>query len=384
LRVLFLVEGFTDIRFVVGLSQICNLTMAVPVRAYESSGLKQRVADCGVPVAVHEIPGGRFGFQARSLAYLLRAARRFDVILAQEVTRGALNANVVGQLLGMPVLNTLMVAPVEYFRCRWERRLIPWWKYRLGDAVIRGLMRANGRLAAGWLALGPYLCGVARRCCPRVRNTHYYGVDIDCFRPADPAARREARIALGLPTEAFLVLVASRVSHEKDPETALQAVARARGRGLDAVAVNLGGGYREFMALARRLGLLDADAWVLGRPAAHPMRELARYYQAADVLVQTSLAEGLGLSPLEALASGVPVVATAVGGMADVLPEYARMVPLRNAAAAAEQLAWVAAHPDEARAQALRGREFVAREWNRDLAFDNLLAALVAAARQGR
>ncbi len=384
LRVLFLVEGFTDIRYVDGLARICDLTMAIPARTYESSGLKQRVADCGSPVAVHEIPGGRLGFQVRSLAYLMRTIRQFDVILAQEVTRGALSANLAGRMRGVPVLNTLMLAPVEYFRCRQERGQIAWWKYRLGDATIRGLMRINGHLAAGWLALGPYLCRVARRCCPRVQNTHYYGVDIDDFRPADPAGRREARDALGLPEEAFLVLVASRVSHEKDPETALRAVARLRAEGLDAVAVNLGGGYREFTALARRLGLSNAEAWVLGRPAAHPMRDLARYYQAADVVVQSSLAEGLGLSPLEALASGVPVVASEVGGMADVLPGYARLFPRGDDAAAAEQLAWVAANPVEARAQALRGRQFVAREWNRHLAFSSLQDALAAAARTAR
>ena len=384
LRVLFLVEGYTDIRYVDGLARICDLTMAIPVRTYESSGLKQRLVDCGSPVAVHAIPGGRLGFQARSLAYLMREVQQFDVILAQEVTRGALSANLAGRMLGVPVLNTLMVAPIEYFRCRRERGQIAWWKYRLGDATIRGLMRVNGRLAAGWLALGPYLCKVARRCCPRVQNTHYYGVDVDYFQPADPAARRAARDALGLPGEAFLVLVASRVSHEKDPETALRAVARARSRGLGAVAVNLGGGYREFVALARRLGLADIEAWVLGRPAAHPMRELARYYQAADVLIQASLAEGLGLSPLEALACGVPVVASEVGGMAEVLPEYARMFPRGDDTAAAEQLAWVAANPSEARAQALRGRDFVGREWNSHLAFSGLQDALATAARPAR
>jgi hypothetical protein len=65
LRVLFLVEGYTDIRYVDGLARICDLTMAIPVRTYESSGLKQRLADCGSPVAVHEIPGGRLGLGAR-------------------------------------------------------------------------------------------------------------------------------------------------------------------------------------------------------------------------------------------------------------------------------------------------------------------------------
>src|SRR5271157_3581696 len=107
----------------------------------------------------------------------MREIRQFDVILAQEVTRGALSANLAGRILGVPLLNTLMLAPVEYFRCRRERGQIAWWKFRLGEATIRGLMRINGYLAAGWLALGPYLCRVARRYCPRVQQTHYYGVD---------------------------------------------------------------------------------------------------------------------------------------------------------------------------------------------------------------
>jgi glycosyltransferase involved in cell wall biosynthesis len=381
LRVLFLVEGFTDIRVVVGLSQICDLTMAVPIRAYESSGLKQRVAESRAAVAVHEIPGGRLEFQARSLAYLLRAARGFDVILAQEVTRGALNANLAGRLLGIPVLCTLALPTPEYFRWRRERRQLSWWKYRLGDAVIRGLMRANGRMATGWLTGGPYLYRVAREYCPRVTGFHFYGVDMDYFRPVDPATQQAARSALGLPPSAFLVLASNRVSHEKDPETALRAVARVRAQGLDAVVLNLSGGYREFLALARRIGPADAEAWAFGREAVHPMRELAQYYQAADVLLQASMAEGQPLSPFEALACGLPVIASAVGGMAEVLPEFARMFPRGDDAAAAEQLSWVAAHPDTARAQALRGRDFVAREWSRDRAFGVLRAALAAAAR---
>jgi len=44
LRVLFFVEGFTDIRFVVGLSQVWDLTLAVPAQPYAASGLKTRVA----------------------------------------------------------------------------------------------------------------------------------------------------------------------------------------------------------------------------------------------------------------------------------------------------------------------------------------------------
>ena len=59
LRVLFFVEGFTDIRLVKGLSEIVDVTMAVPAGHYEQSQLKQRVAEEGLRLRVDEIPGGR-------------------------------------------------------------------------------------------------------------------------------------------------------------------------------------------------------------------------------------------------------------------------------------------------------------------------------------
>src|SRR5438105_1291834 len=113
MRVLFLVEGFTDIRFVVGLSEICDLTLAVPRRAYESSGLRQRVAESGAALRAEEIPGGRLAFQMRSMAYLWRRCRDFDVILAQEVLRGALGANLVAGLRGVPVVTYTCLPPAE-------------------------------------------------------------------------------------------------------------------------------------------------------------------------------------------------------------------------------------------------------------------------------
>ena len=115
---------------------------------------------------------------------------------------------------------------------------------------------------------------------------------------------------------------------------------------------------------------------MLGRPAAHPMGDLAEYYQAADCLAQASLAEGLGLSPLEALACGTPAVCTAVGGMQAHLDGLARLVPRQDAEQMCEQILWIASHPEEARAQALRGREYVVNSWSRNKAFAELAAVL--------
>jgi len=371
-RVLFFVEGFTDIRFVVGLSEICDLTMAVPAREYASSGLEQRVAESGARLTVHEIPGGRLAFQVRSLPYLWRNAPRFDVILAQEVLRGALNANVVGTLRGVPVVTYMGIAPLEYFRCRRERGRIGPLKAWAGETLIRTLLAINGRLATRCLAMGPYLRDVALGFCPRSGIGLYYGVDAERFRPASAEERAALRRRFDLPADRFLVILSSRISHEKDPETVLRAAAKARQHGLDVVLLNLGGGYEQFLALADTLGLSGASDWVLGRPAVHPMKDLPDYFRAADAIALASLAEGAAYSTLEALSCATPVVATAVGGMAVQLDGYATLTPKQDPDAMAEAFLAIAADPEAARARAGAGREYVRREWSREKAFGDL------------
>jgi len=380
--VLFLVEGFTDIRFVKGLSEICNLTMVVPARQYAESGLKNRIIESGCRVVVHEIPGGRLGFQLRSLSHLWNHVDGFDVILAQEVLRGALNANIVGKLKGIPVVTYMGIAPVEYYRCRHERGQVGRIKAAAGEFTIRSMMAINGSLCSHCLAMGPYLRDVASGYCRCSHVGLYYGVDVELFRPADQKERLRLRNRLNLPLERFIVLFSSRISHEKDPETILRAVSITRSKGLDAIVVNIGGGYREFLDLARNMGLGETRDWVFGRPAEHPMKGVPDFFRAADVLAQASLAEGAAYSTLEALACGIPVIATAVGGMAVQLDGHARLVPRRDAKAMAEQIFWVAENRGEASAEAMQGRDYVIKEWNRHKAFADLLRVLKAASRR--
>ena len=380
MRVLFFVEGFTDIRFVVGLSEICDLTLAVPARAFRESGLDERLRDSGARVEVRTIEGGRLAFQWRSLAWLWREAASFDVVLAQEMLRGGVNATVVGALRGVPVVTYMGISPIEYFRCRRERGQIGAVAAAAGEAAIRAMMTISGRLAATALVMGPYLATVAAPFSRRVAIGRYYGVDVDLYRPASAGERVALRERLDLPRDAFLIVLSSRISHEKDPETVLQAVAFARARGLNAAVLNLSGGYREFLALAASTGVPDVSDWVLARPAAHPMKELADYYRAADLLVQGSLEEGLGFSPLEALACEVPVVASAVGGLAAHLGPVAALTPRRDAVSMASAILQVASSPAMARAQARRGREYVVRHWSRTRAFAELQQILAEAA----
>jgi glycosyltransferase involved in cell wall biosynthesis len=380
-RVLFFVEGFTDIRFVVGLSQISDLTMVVPSQAYRQSHLIDRVAESHATLRVVEIPGGRLRFQLESMRVLRRLVDECDLILVQELLRGALNANIVGRLRRTPVVAYMGISPLEYFRCRRERGQIGAITALLGSAAIRGLVAVNGRLSTRCLGMGPYLRDVAARWCPRSEIGLYYGIDVELFRPAEPDERARLRQHLDLPRDKFLIVLASRISHEKDPETVLEAVALARARGLDAVLLNLGGGHRKFLALSSRLGIRDAAMWTIGREAVHPMRDLADYLRTADLVVQASLAEGAAYSTLEALACGTPVVATAVGGMAVQLRGYASLTPRRDAAAMAEAFLSVAADPVAARGRAMAGRDYVRREWNHEKAFRDLAVVLASVAK---
>jgi glycosyltransferase involved in cell wall biosynthesis len=383
-KILFFVEGFTDIRFVTGLSQISSLTMAIPAVTYAGSGLKERVEASNASLKVEEIPGGRLRFQLASLLYLLKHARDFDVVLCQEVLRGAFNGTLVGKMTNTPVITYMGVAPVEYYRCRRERQQIGALRAWGGEAVIRFLMTVNGKLATRCLAMGPYLRDVAARYCPRSEIGLYYGVDTQVFCPANQEERTALRKRRGLPLDQFIVFLSSRISHEKDPETVLRATALARQKGLDAVVINLGGGYQDFLKLAHELGLENPDQWVLGRPPAHPMTEVADYFRSADVMALASLAEGAAYSTLEALSCGTPVVCTAVGGMQVQLQGYARLTPRRDPEAMCEEFLWVAARPAEARAQAMRGRQYVIEQWDRKKAFSDLAVVFQEVSRNGR
>ena len=137
------------------------------------------------------------------------------------------------------------------------------------------------------------------------------GVDTSVFAPGD---RGEARAELGLPPDATIVLFSAR-SVRSSPfkgfetlEAALPMIAAGNGKGLLLIALGE-----------------DAPESTVGSvpirfvPFAENPETVARYYQAADLYLHPARAESFGLAPLEAMACGIPVVASDAGGIPEIV-----------------------------------------------------------------
>ncbi|MFF0232046.1 glycosyltransferase [Micromonospora sp. NPDC005254] len=171
---------------------------------------------------------------------------------------------------------------------------------------------------------------------PRSRMTVVpSGVNLASFAPLGPVADREPGRAR--------ILTVGRLVERKGFQTVVRAMALVP----DAECVVVGGppeGLLETDPYARRLRALAESCGVADRVhlvGAVPREEMGRWYRSADLLVAAPWYEPFGLTPLEAMACGVPVVGTAVGGIRDTVVDGTTgdLVPARdpNALAAAIQ-----------------------------------------------
>lgn len=169
------------------------------------------------------------------------------------------------------------------------------------------------------------------------------GVDVAKFTPATAEERARARSALGLGDGPVWLSLGSFRDEAKDYSNLLRAFAAL---GEPAVLLIAGEGrlLDEKMAEARALGLGSRVSF-LGLRA-----DVVRLMHAADAYVMGSAWESLPLVLLEAGASGLPLVATDVGGTRDIVPEGAGfVVPAKDAQALADAMRKVTAMPSKER-----------------------------------
>lgn len=201
-------------------------------------------------------------------------------------------------------------------------------------------------LPAAIQAISNFLADRAKRMGARGRiEVIPNGVDVENFsQPISAGERRALRQQWGLDDDGVAVITASRLVEKNGIDTLIQGYARwrkskhgnhqrpssgtnnyslsgtsAQSKGIPAALVIAGKGPQEnqLKNLVRQL-CIDAEVKFLGEIS---YRDLPRYYQSADVFVRPSRSEGLGNSFLEAMASGIPVIGTPVGGIPDFLKD---------------------------------------------------------------
>jgi glycosyltransferase involved in cell wall biosynthesis len=151
------------------------------------------------------------------------------------------------------------------------------------------------------------------------------GIDLQRFRPATAAERAELRQRLSLPTVRPMVLFVGFFSQDKQPRIAFDAwMSLLERHGIDSSLVFVGATKSAYFEVDEDLAAgMRADAAAKGRGAqvifAGMTHDVQDYMRAADVFVLPSRREGLPVALLEAMACGLPAVASRLAGSTDTI-----------------------------------------------------------------
>jgi len=311
----------------------------------EEGPLGAALAAAGVVVRRLPLPavrGGALFATPRALADLARLAREAGAaLLHSDSPRTALYAGTAARLLGRPHL--------------WH---------------VRASVGSSAFADAALLALSDRVVAVsraaARRSPPLARSSRLSVIPTGIAPPVC-LPRREARLLLGLEPEGYVVGVVGRVEPDKGGEEAVASLPLLRLARPEARLVFLGdtgspgvlvgddaGSHAERLGeIARSLGLGDAVRFAGPRDAAAPL------LSAFDLLIHPSRHEALPRVVLESLHAGVPVVATAVGGVPEAIEDgvCGLLVPPRDPEQLGAASARLASDADFAARLVSAGRE---------------------------
>ncbi len=266
---------------------------------------------------------------------LAKLIRRENISVMHANTRATqMLAACASRLTGVPYVTTCH----GYFKPHAGRRVLPLW---------------GGRVIA-----------VSKPVHDHLRNDHHVtpdkirfvnnGIDLDVFKPVSEARRTELRQAWGVNDEPVLGVVA-RLSDVKGLNYLIDAMPKVLSRFPRVKCFIVGEGPME-ATLKEQVSRLGLSESVLFRPVVNKTVDVLPVF---DVFVLSSLSEGLGLSLMEAQAMALPVVASAVGGVLDIVKdkETGWLVPPKDPSALAEAIVDVLSTPDAARMVGAKARD---------------------------
>ena len=257
----------------------------------------------GIPVYRLPVPGPK---PLASLTFTLAALpliKRLnpDLIHAHELISPATTAIVARKLFGIPVVATLHGSGLSSDVLRLKRRL-------LGKTRLRVLCREITAFCVISAVIDRELAAEGVPVQKRISIPN--GVDTERFTPLAPAQKKALRSSLDLLADARVVVFVGRLAPEKRVDL-LTGIWRSVRETVPRARLLIVGSGPEEVELKHRAndGIL-----FLGSQA-----DVTPYLQAADLFVLPSAAEGLSLALLEALACGLPAIATSVGGNPEVI-----------------------------------------------------------------
>jgi glycosyltransferase involved in cell wall biosynthesis len=182
----------------------------------------------------------------------------------------------------------------------------------------------------------------------------YNGIDLSAY--ANGCAHRQAvRREIGVGDQDLVLFQVARLDPLKDHATAIRTMEHVVRRRGDARLILVGEGpeMEKTQQLVSQLNL-SANVRFLGL-----RKDVGRLLGAADQFLLTSVSEGIPLAVIEGMAAGLPVVATRVGGMGEVVEDgqTGLLAPSGDAAALATSVLRIAADPALGRQMGQRGRE---------------------------
>ncbi|MCS7096402.1 MAG: glycosyltransferase family 4 protein [Nitrososphaerota archaeon] len=189
---------------------------------------------------------------------------------------------------------------------------------RINDAVIgRSNLQAADRIIVVSRATMNYVLGLGAD--PQKTEVLYNGVDLERFKPA-PSMKTEFRKMLGIPEDYFVALTVRRLVYKNGIDFLLESARIAVKKNPRLLFLVIGGGP-DFEKISDKISelKLEENFKLLGFISDEM---LPQYYNASDVFVLPSKSgEGLPLVLLEAMACGLPVIATNVGGVPEIVNE---------------------------------------------------------------
>jgi len=198
---------------------------------------------------------------------------------------------------------------------------------------------------------------------PDAQDVHVLPEGIDArYFDIPKFSQTEARRRLGLPAGPRLVAVVATIEPSKDQRSALRALARLVARGLDVGMVFCGACFRaehehQLKDEARALGVTERVHYIGFQ------RDVLPVYDASDALLVPSTKESFGLTVVEAMARGVPVVATRCGGPEEIVTDgqTGYLVEIADIDAMAERIAALLTNDALASSLAEQARAFAVR-----------------------